>query len=171
MNYDVWGSWSATAGPDAPLFDSCLPAEDQQGSAMSAVQAWTDAGMPRDQIVLGVASYGHSFSVNATSAFPTGNSSALATYPAFDPSIQPVGDAWDDASGDDICGNPQGPEGVMDFWGLIVGGWLTEEGVVAPGISYVFDVCDRTVSPIQVLLQRLWDIQVVAVAVAHRHPF
>lgn len=101
--------------------------------------------MPLDQIVLGVASYGHSFSVDTPSAFGNGTN-VLETYPAFNASIQPVGDSWDNASGNDVCGNPQGPGGDTDFWGLIKGGWLTEEGVVADGIAYAYDQCDRTVS-------------------------
>jgi chitinase len=55
MNYDVWGSFSATVGPNAPLNDSCAPASDQQGSAVSAVQAWTKANFPVNQMILGVA--------------------------------------------------------------------------------------------------------------------
>ncbi|KAH0828077.1 hypothetical protein J3R83DRAFT_3733 [Lanmaoa asiatica] len=63
MNYDVWGSWSSAVGPNSPLNDTCASPADQVGSAVSAVKAWTAAGVPVDQIVLGVASYGHSFSV------------------------------------------------------------------------------------------------------------
>lgn len=48
MNYDIWGSWSSTVGPNAPLNDSCAPTQD--GSAVSAVKAWTSAGFPADQV-------------------------------------------------------------------------------------------------------------------------
>jgi len=48
MNYDVWGSWSPTAGPNAPLYDSCAPV--QGGSAQSAVTAWTAAKFPAKQV-------------------------------------------------------------------------------------------------------------------------
>ncbi|KAG1744097.1 uncharacterized protein EDB91DRAFT_210501 [Suillus paluster] len=60
MNYDIWGSWFPTVGPNALLNDTCASSANQQGSAVSAVKAWTDAGMPANEIVLGVASYGHS---------------------------------------------------------------------------------------------------------------
>ena len=53
MNYDVWGSWSTAVGPNAPINDTCAPPADQQGSAVSAIKAWTTAGMPASQIVLG----------------------------------------------------------------------------------------------------------------------
>lgn len=48
MSYDVWGSWSTTVGPNAPLDDSCAPAKE--GSATSAVKAWTAAGFPASKV-------------------------------------------------------------------------------------------------------------------------
>jgi chitinase len=72
MNYDEYGQWSATAGPNSALDDTCAPAAAQQGSAVSAVKAWTGAGMPANQLVLGVASYGHAFNVAPSDAFSSG---------------------------------------------------------------------------------------------------
>ncbi|KAJ8473778.1 hypothetical protein ONZ51_g7655 [Trametes cubensis] len=145
MNYDVWGSWSNAVGPNAPLNDTCASGADQQGSAVSAVKAWTDAGFPANQLVLGVASYGHSFSV-ANSAALSGNT--LNAYPAFDASKQPLGDKWDAVApaGVDQCGAPTagGPSGIFDFFGLIDGGFLTANGTVADGIDYRFDECSQT---------------------------
>lgn len=107
MNYDIWGSWSSAVGPNAPLNDSCAPAPDQQGSATSGVNAWTAAGMPSNQIVLGVPGYGHSFSVSPQDALQGG---ALVPFPSFNKNNQPAGDNWDGAPGTDVCGNatPQG---------------------------------------------------------------
>ncbi|KAF8827112.1 hypothetical protein HHX47_DHR5000711 [Lentinula edodes] len=103
MNYDVWGSWSTGVGPNAPLNDSCAAKPNQQGSAVSAVAAWYTAGMPVDKIVLGVPSYGHSFSVNQTSAFVS--STELAAYPPFNATAFPLGDSWDTgATEPDACG-------------------------------------------------------------------
>ena len=48
MAYDVWGSWSTAVGPNAPLDDSCAPA--QAGSAESAVNAWTAAKFPANKV-------------------------------------------------------------------------------------------------------------------------
>ncbi|KAL5528009.1 hypothetical protein ACEPAF_7145 [Sanghuangporus sanghuang] len=141
MNYDVWGSWSTAAGPNAPLNDTCASEENQQGSAVSAVAAWTAAGMPVSQIVLGVPGYGHSFAVNSTSAF---NGSELAAYPPFNASEFPVGDAWDDAPGLDVCGNEENQGGIQDFWNLVGSGMLLENGTAAPGVPYRFDVCSET---------------------------
>jgi chitinase len=144
MDYDVWGSWSTGVGPNAPLDDSCASSSEQQGSAASAVKAWSNAGMPVDQIVLGVPSYGHSYSVNTSDAFVPGTK-MLTAYPAFNSSNQPVGDAWDDTGSVDACGIYQGPGGTFNFWGLINGGFLNSEGTTAPGIYYRFDSCSQTV--------------------------
>jgi|SRR6266850_844906 len=142
MNYDIWGSWSPTVGPNAPLDDSCAPS--QQGSAKSAVKAWTDAGFPIDKIILGVAAYGHSFHVNQTSALDA--SGNLNLYPPFDKAQQPAGDKWDSTATDvDVCGNPNVVGGVFNFWGLVEGGFLTENGIAASGIDYKFDNCSQTV--------------------------
>lgn len=149
MNYDVWGSWSTAVGPNAPLNDTCAPAADQQGSAVSAVAAWTAAGFPASQIVLGVPSYGHSFTVEPSAALVSGSESTLAAYPAFVSSQQPLGDAWDTnaTAGVDQCGNPTGgPSGIFDFWGLVEEGFLTDNGTAADGIAYRFDDCSQTVS-------------------------
>lgn len=147
MNYDVWGSWSATVGPNAPLDDSCAPSADQQGSAVSAVRAWTGAGMPASQIVLGVAAYGHSFFVTDEDALEcNGNVTELVPYPPFDNSKQPAGDKWDDPAGTDECGNFSPVGGLFDFWGLIDAGFLTSNGTAATGIDYRFDDCSKTVS-------------------------
>ncbi|KZT10932.1 glycoside hydrolase family 18 protein [Laetiporus sulphureus 93-53] len=143
MNYDVWGSWDSTVGPNSPLNDSCAATADQQGSAVSAVAKWTEAGMPAHQIVLGVASYGHSFYVESADAF-TADSYAIASYPAFVSSEQPLGDAWDNTTNTDVCGDVSGPTGVFDFWGLIDAGFLFENGTVAAGIDYRYDECSQT---------------------------
>lgn len=143
MNYDIWGSWSTTGvGPNAPLNDTCAPSGDQEGSAVSAVHAWTSAGFPAKQIVLGVASYGHSFSVDQSSALV---SDALVSYPAFNAAQQPTGDKWDGTAGIDQCGNATGVGGIFDFWGLVDGGFLNSDGTVASGIDYHYDNCSQTV--------------------------
>lgn len=144
MDYDIWGSWSSAVGPNAPLYDSCASSSYQQGSAASAVNAWSNAGMPVGQIVLGVASYGHSYSVKPSDAFVSGTKT-LAAYPAFNSSNQPVGDAWDNTGGADSCGVYQGSGGTFNFWGLVDGGFLDSEGTTADGIYYRFDSCSQTV--------------------------
>lgn len=151
MNYDIWGSWSNSVGPNAPLDDTCASSANQQGSAVSAVAQWSAAGMPASQIVLGVASYGHSFHVSPSNA--VSSDGQLNAYPAFDKDQQPIGDKWDDPAGTDECGNAAGPGGNFDFWGLIDNGFLQANGTVAAGIDYRFDTCSQTVSaPVELQL-------------------
>ena len=142
MNYDIWGSWSPTVGPNAPLYDSCAAPANRVGSAESFVDAWEAAGMPRHKIVLGVGSYGHSFRVLRKNAY---HGTSLALYPPYDKADQPKGDAWDDLPGLDVCGNPTGPGGVVDFWGLIALGYLNHDGSPRREIDYIFDDCSKTV--------------------------
>ena len=146
MNYDVWGPWSPSVGPNAPLDDSCAPIQD--GSAMSAVKAWTGANFPANKIVLGVAAYGHSYYVTTSAALESG-SNTLTPYPAFVNSMQPPGDSWDSPAGVDQCGNPTPVGGIFNFWGLVEGGFLTQNGTPAAGIDYRYDNCSQTVRQLQ----------------------
>lgn len=146
MNYDIWGPWSPTVGPNAPLNDTCASSSRQFGSAVSAVKTWTKAGIPVDQIVLGVAGYGHSFSVSQADAFKNGSQSALASFPAFQAGVHPPGDAWDDGAGVDECGVQQAAGGNVDFWGLVALGYLKDDGTPKKGIAYRYDKCSQTVS-------------------------
>ena len=141
MNYDIWGHWSGGVGPNAPLNDTCAAPANQQGSAVSAVQAWTKAGFPKDQLVLGVAAYGHSFLVNNSVALTA--QGEIAAYPPFEPE-QPMGDSSDGPSVDS-CGVRTELTGVFNFRGMIEGGLLDEEGQPLPGIDYRFDECSQTV--------------------------
>ncbi|KAG6375579.1 glycoside hydrolase family 18 protein [Boletus reticuloceps] len=145
MDYDIWGKWSPTVGPNSPLDDTCAAPANRVGSAVSAVKAWTAAGIPLNQIVLGVPSYGHSFSVSPSDAFVDGSKTELAAYPKFDASKQPLGDAWGNAGGVDACGVQEGPGGTFELWGLVDGGFLATDGNPAPGIYYRYDDCSQTV--------------------------
>ena len=112
---------------------------------MSAVKAWSAAGFPANKIILGVASYGHSFHVGNSSALDA--SGNIKLYPPFDKSQQPAGDKWDGTAdgGMDECGNANVVGGIFDFWGMIDGGFLTKNGTAANGIDYIFDNCSQTV--------------------------
>jgi chitinase len=137
MNYDEFGQWSKSAGPNAALDDACAPAEAQQGSAMSAVAAWTTAGIPASQLVLGVASYGHAFNVSTAAALPS--ASQLALYPAFSP--------WALAAGEVApteCGAPTAKDVQYTFAQLVQDGFLTSTGTAASGIAATFDTCSQT---------------------------
>ncbi|TFY82454.1 hypothetical protein EWM64_g1554 [Hericium alpestre] len=143
MTYDTWGPWSPTAGPNAPLDDSCASPDQQVGSVTSAVNAWTTAGISASQIIVAVGGYGHSFSVASQDALLNGDN--LATYPKFDKSKHPPGDAWNDnITTTDQCGNQQFPGSIYDMWGLVAGGFLTQNGTAADGFPYTWDSCSQT---------------------------
>ncbi|KAG9311720.1 glycoside hydrolase family 18 protein [Chiua virens] len=145
MNYDVYGTFSSVTGPNSPLNDTCAPTSGQQGSAVSAVAAWTKAGFPTNKLVLGVAAYGHSFTVPSSTAV-TGNS--LQLYTSFDKTNIPIGDSWDPTSTSaDVCGNPpvgNGNTGIYNFWALISDGFLSQNGTVASGMVGLYDECSQT---------------------------
>lgn len=165
MNYDVFGTgWSKVVGPNAPLNDTCAPASDQEGSAVSAVQKWMTAGIPANQIVLALAAYGHGFfvdqsdaldatSIAASASFST-NTSAPGTYmiAAYPPtnSSTPEGDPTDTFSTGgqlDECGRvtSAGWGGVWNFGGMVDGGFLNQDGTAASGLGFRFDTCSQTV--------------------------
>ncbi|KAF5317644.1 hypothetical protein D9758_018631 [Tetrapyrgos nigripes] len=145
MNYDIWGSWSDAVGPNAPLNDICAPAAKQQGSAVSAVANWEKAGVLLEKIILGVASYGHSYEVATKDAFVDGTTTELASYPAFNKTARPQGDSWDtDNLTIDKCGNPQTYGGNWNMWALIGAGLLDETGQPVDGVPYRFDDCSKT---------------------------
>jgi hypothetical protein len=108
--------------------------------------------MPLNKIVLGLAAYGHSFSVAPSDAFVS-DTTTLAAYPAFNASNQPLGDAWDNTGGVDICGVYEGSGGTFNFWGLVDNGFLTEDGVPVGDIHYRYDECSQTVIRFSILSQ------------------
>lgn len=142
MNYDLYGAWASTAGPNAPL-DSACDARNIMGAGNMGVQAWIDAGVPANKLVLGLAAYGHGFRVNETSAMsPNGT---LNLYPAQNSSDRFQGSSWDDDPPIDDCGNAQPPSGTYPLWSLITeAGFLDETAKPLPGIEYTFDTCSQT---------------------------
>ncbi|KAH9926799.1 glycoside hydrolase superfamily [Fomitopsis serialis] len=149
MNYDVFGSFSSSVGPNSPLADACAPTADQEGSAMSAVKAWSAAGFKADKIVLGVAGYGHSFKVAKANAYVSAANKTLRMYAPFDAAGQPNGDSWDTAApgttATDVCGNTSSAvTGIFNYWGMYQKGFLDADGNPADGIDYLWDSCSST---------------------------
>ncbi|XP_076666712.1 chitinase-3-like protein 1 [Andrena cerasifolii] len=64
MAYDFNGSWNPKTGLNAPMYPSSRESGDQAKLNMnSAVSYWIQQGAPRDKLVLGVPSYGRSFTL------------------------------------------------------------------------------------------------------------
>ena len=143
MNYDTGSNSSFGVGPNSPLDDLCAPMSGQWSSAARKIDAWSAAGMPLDQIVLGVPAYGHGYSVSKKSAFKSG--SILAPYPAYNVNNTPPGDKWSGVGGIDVCGINEGPGGVYTYWGLMEEGFLNTDGTTKTGIAYRYDNCSQTV--------------------------
>ncbi|KAK7036169.1 glycoside hydrolase family 18 protein [Favolaschia claudopus] len=140
MVYDTWSS-KTNVGPNAPLRDDCAPSDFQFGSVHSIVDQWTQAKFPIEKLVLGLAAYGHSFTVSPSSAF-NGSTRSLNTYPSIG-GPQPAGSS--DTPGDtskDPCGNPYGLSGVFTFSGLVNTGFLDERGNAK--YNYAIDGCSGT---------------------------
>lgn len=57
---------SANPGPNAPLCDACGNSSQPEASAKAGYDAWTAAGFPAKQQVLGVPSYGYMSTSTAT---------------------------------------------------------------------------------------------------------
>ena len=146
MDYDIWGPWSPAVGPNAPLADSCANSKYRKGSAQSAVSAWRSTGFPANKIALGVAAYGRSYRVKNSDAFVNNglSSNQLAAYPPFNAKDQPQGDSWG------------GSSGVFEFWGLVKGGFLNEQGTPAQGIYSRVDGCSQTVRVSFMILGRTY---------------
>ncbi|PFH53950.1 glycoside hydrolase family 18 protein [Amanita thiersii Skay4041] len=155
MNYDIKSSTLVGAGSSSPLDDSCAPEGARLGSAVSAVQAWMDAGITPEKIVLGVPSYGHSFAVSPSDAYQDESTHMVATYPSYNSSLKPSGDRWDGGWGLDVCGNEQGPGGIYTYWGLIDKGLLNKNGTIRGETSYRFDRCSQTPFAYNLELQTL----------------
>lgn len=170
MGYDVYGAtFSKVAGPNAPLDDSCAPTDQQTGSVTSALKQWTAAGFSSNQIMLGVASYGHGFRVPNSSI---GNDSQkLAQFPSLSEDQTILGTA--EAPGDygmsfcfifclqlscfpgqlDICGNTTGPGGVFEYGDMVKRGIIDSKGNGVDGLLFQYDECSQTVSK-EIILAR-----------------
>ncbi|EKM75822.1 hypothetical protein AGABI1DRAFT_116147 [Agaricus bisporus var. burnettii JB137-S8] len=145
MGYDVYGAtFSKVAGPNAPLDDSCAPTDQQTGSVTSALKQWTAAGFSSNQIMLGVASYGHGFRVPNSSI---GNDpQKLAQFPSLaeDQTILGTAEAPGDYGQLDICGNTTGPGGVFEYGDMVKRGIIDSKGNGVGGLLFQYDECSQT---------------------------
>ena len=143
MNYDLPSNPAIGVGPNSPLNDSCAPVGARFGSAVSGIDAWTAAGIPYNQLLLGAPAYGRSYVVPPAQITSPGVTKL--SYPPFNLSLELLGDSWDSPPGLDVCGDMEGPGGTYTYWGLVQQGFLNEDGSVKDGIEYRFDECSMTV--------------------------
>ncbi|EFQ27378.1 glycosyl hydrolase family 18 [Colletotrichum graminicola M1.001] len=142
MGYDIYGAWASTGGPNAPLAFACDP-RNNQGGIEEGVNKWIAAGIPAEKIALGVAAYGHSFSVNSTNAFTAPG--VLNAYPPQNSSNRLQGGSWDNDPPVDECGNPQPHSGTYTFSSMITEAmFLDTSGNPSAGIASGYDNCSQT---------------------------
>ena len=85
MTYDFHGSWTNRAGHNSPLF---APSNSQcnTGSIHQSVQHYRQKGLPRNKIVVGLASYGRQFNAGVLCGVvssTTGNGAAVPYHEAM----------------------------------------------------------------------------------------
>ncbi|ORY90135.1 glycoside hydrolase superfamily [Leucosporidium creatinivorum] len=123
MAYDMYAnSWSATTGPNAPLY-TC---NANSGSVQASVEQWIASGFPACRILLGVPGYSHVFRTKstklATTTFRGVKTTAFQTLLATQPS-----------------------DPTTTYNGLISNGWLSSDGTKgAGGYTRYWDACTRT---------------------------
>jgi chitinase len=61
MTYDIHGSWEELADLNAPLYDD----DGKTWSVDKAIQAYIDAGVPNEKLVMGVPFYGYTYDVTS----------------------------------------------------------------------------------------------------------
>ncbi|KAI9479574.1 glycoside hydrolase superfamily [Zychaea mexicana] len=116
MGYDINGNWNEDAGPNAPLhYDGQSDGIDSV-SVDSAVKAWTEAGIPAEQLYLGVPFYGRVGKVASAVTAQSG------MYVALD-GDQIQGDEYDEKSADPC------PGAVSTYSGMYQWRSIEEEGI------------------------------------------
>ncbi|BGP50485.1 hypothetical protein JCM10450v2_006404 [Rhodotorula kratochvilovae] len=91
MTYDFYGSWSATTGPNSPLY-TCDAGSD---SVDGAVKRWVASGFPACKIVLGVPAYSQRWKTLKTYLTTTRfNGAATTAFQALATSGQPDNLGW-----------------------------------------------------------------------------
>ncbi|KAK0242582.1 glycoside hydrolase [Armillaria nabsnona] len=116
MNYDVSLS-SSTPGPNAPL-GSCSSAKRPDANAKGGLKAWTSAGFPANQIVLGIASYGYISKSTAKELAGTGSGAGLTP--------------------------DEGGKNMIMFKNLVKQGALTSDYKGGKGFTRLWDKCSST---------------------------
>jgi len=66
MTYDMHGGWDGMTGHQAPLVETGTDAYNYPLSASWAVDYWIDHGCPPEKLVLGIGTYGRSFTLTSS---------------------------------------------------------------------------------------------------------
>ncbi|KAK6170876.1 hypothetical protein SNE40_019166 [Patella caerulea] len=70
MTYDFHGGWDSTTGHNSPLYASPYDTGDYAHFNMNDTAAyWHEVGVPKTKVIVGLATYGRSFTLSSTSSF------------------------------------------------------------------------------------------------------
>lgn len=123
--YDVNGIWDKNAGANAPLYYSPKVTGVEPTSGNDAVKAWIAAGIPAEQLVLGVPFYGR---VSKTLE-PITASTGL--YVPISQSSQIKGDSTDEKAADPC------PNAVATYSGQYIWRTIAQEGIARNSSGWV----------------------------------
>ncbi|XP_008556590.3 chitotriosidase-1-like [Microplitis demolitor] len=77
MAYDFHGAWEPTTGLNAPLHAAASDSYEARGlNSEAAVKYWLSKGAPREKLILGVPTYGHSFTLANPRSYGIGAASS-----------------------------------------------------------------------------------------------
>lgn len=115
----------STSGPNAPLDTS----NKYDGSVKDAVKSWSKAGIPKDQIVVGIPFYG--FVVKTTRAV----TSSTGPYVKLASSSAVKGDKYDESSADACPGAKKSYSGAYQWRSIVSSGIQNNKN----GWKYIWD--------------------------------
>ncbi|KAJ2808329.1 hypothetical protein H4S07_003436, partial [Coemansia furcata] len=122
MQYDINGAWNDVTGPNAPL--NFEKGKGMQASFVSAIDAWTGANWPANQLTAGIGFYGRS-----TLALQDMTKDPKNQYQPQS-QVVPLGDS-EDAPWTDTCAGTTGNSGVWQWKNLRSQGVLTSPAKAA----------------------------------------
>ncbi|KAJ2461348.1 hypothetical protein GGF42_000245 [Coemansia sp. RSA 2424] len=109
MQYDINGAWGELTGPNAPF--NFEEGKGMQASFVSAIDAWTEAGWPANQLTAGIGFYGR-----ATTATVDMTKDPKNQYQSQS-KVVPLGDS-EDAPWADTCAGTTSNSGVWQWKNL-----------------------------------------------------
>ncbi|PLW21465.1 hypothetical protein PCANC_00299 [Puccinia coronata f. sp. avenae] len=141
MAYDVYGPWSDTTGPLAPLLATCAPASAAQ-SVETGLQVALKQGFKASQVLLGIPGYANRFQLISPELVPKTVDKQTTLYYQNKTKVTPRGGRFDDKPGHDVCGQPQAWGGSFLVRELVRRGWLSKDQKHGlNGYTRYFDEC------------------------------
>lgn len=161
MIYDMYGSWSATSGHDAALFDSTLPGAPSGDNGSDSISYFESQGLPARQMQYGLAFYGDRF--NSPDLYQGCSPDCSTTQFAYKDIAPLVGSGWTrvwDASADSPYLKSNAGTQVLSYDDPQSIDLKAREALWNRGLAGVFAwelSQDRTGSGVHPLLDAMWN--------------